>query len=375
MDEDLAALFKLVDSHIKGNSDSKDDQFKRFLCTLEKKYEKQKEFIRNLGCNAHVGLEEDEMADALIPGDLLSSAEKYKAVKTTANGDCLYNAASLTLVGNESYATLLRLLVALELVLNADFYVQHPKCTYFPAGGRHPNTVFSLCLTNSSNKVFHDTEHDKKFAILSEAWVASKPKEWSGYFHLKALATVLARPVFSSYPNCQTWIRDFLHGIIYPQMATFSVEPVFLLWSREGSDNRPGAWYEPNHSVPLYSAEASEGIDALKKEDLPKTLVRDEKKTKPVSTNAANMASPQVLSQLSKGEEKNKTSNYEESRVRKFHNASTQMSSTHIHTLMSSRQMVLSNQCSAMHVHSWQRRHLVQTYQRKVEQKSLRLKS
>ena len=121
MDEDLAALFKLMDSHIKGNSDSKDDQLKRFLCTLEKKYEKQKEFIRNLGCNAHVGLEEDEMADALIPEDLSSAEKKYKAVKTTANGDCLYNATSLTLVGNESYATLLRLLVALELVLNADF--------------------------------------------------------------------------------------------------------------------------------------------------------------------------------------------------------------------------------------------------------------
>ena len=264
MDEDLAAFFKLLDSHIKGNSDSEDDQLKRFLCTLEKKYEKQKEFIRNLGCNAHVGLKEDDMANALIPEDLPEFAEKkYKAVKTTGNGDCLYNAASLTLVGNESYATLLRLLVALELELNADFYAQHPKCTYFPAGGRHPNTVFSLCLTNSSNKVFHDTEHDRKFAILSEAWVASKPKEWSGYFHLTALATVLARPVFSSYPNCQTWIRDFLHGIIYPQMATFSVEPVFLLWSREGSDNRPGAWSEPNHFVPLYSAEASDSIDAL----------------------------------------------------------------------------------------------------------------
>ena len=83
MDEDLAALSKLVDSHIKGNSDSKDDRLKHFLCTLEKKYEKQKEFIRNLGCNAHVGLEEDEMANALIPEDLLSSAEKkYKAVKS-----------------------------------------------------------------------------------------------------------------------------------------------------------------------------------------------------------------------------------------------------------------------------------------------------
>ena len=39
-------------------------------------------------------------------------------------------------------------------------------------------------------------------------------------------------------------------------MATFSADPVFLLWSQEGSDTRPGAWYEPNHFVSLYSAKA-----------------------------------------------------------------------------------------------------------------------
>ena len=50
------------------------------------------------------------------------------------------------------------------------------------------------------------------------------------------------------------------------------------------------------------------------------------------------------------------------------------MSSTHIHTLKSSRQIVLSNQCSAIPVHSWQRRLLVQTYPRKVEQKIETLK-
>ena len=79
MGEDLAALFKLLDSHIKGNSDLEDDQLKRFLCTLEKKYEKQKEFIHNLGCNAHVGVKEDEMANALIPEDLPESGRRKLA--------------------------------------------------------------------------------------------------------------------------------------------------------------------------------------------------------------------------------------------------------------------------------------------------------
>ena len=74
-----------------------------FSVPWKKKYEKQKEFIRNLRCDAHVGLKEDEMANASIPEDLLESAEKkHKPVKTTGNGDCLYNDASLTLVGNES---------------------------------------------------------------------------------------------------------------------------------------------------------------------------------------------------------------------------------------------------------------------------------
>ena len=85
MDEDLAASFKLLGYDKKGNSDLEDTQLERFLCTLGKKYEKQKEFICNLGYNAHVGVKEDEMANALIPEVLPSSAEKkHKAVKTTA---------------------------------------------------------------------------------------------------------------------------------------------------------------------------------------------------------------------------------------------------------------------------------------------------
>ena len=45
-------------------------------------------------------------------------------------------------------------------------------------------------------------------------------------------------------------------------MAEFSGEPVFLLWSQQGSDNRPGAWYVPNHFVPLYSVEAGHCNDS-----------------------------------------------------------------------------------------------------------------
>jgi len=176
MEKDLGALFQLLDCQLK-ESNLEEDRLNAFACTLAKQYENQRTFICGLECMAHVGLEEDEMGNALIPEDLPSATEKsYKAVKTTGDGDCLYNAVSLTLVGNESYSTLLQLLVALELVLHVNFYAQHPKFTYFTSGGRHPNTVFSLCLTRSSNNVFHDTNQNRTASILSEARVASKPK-------------------------------------------------------------------------------------------------------------------------------------------------------------------------------------------------------
>ena len=200
MDHDLRALYEILDCQIvKGKPE---DEFRGYLSTLERKYENQKQFIRSLECNSHVGLEEDKLSIALIPEDLPSSADKiYKAVKTTGNGDCIYNAVSLALVGDESCAILLRLLVALELAINVSFYAQHPKFTYFPSGGRHPNTVFSLCLTRRINDVFHDSAQNRELAVFSEARTASQPKEWSGYFQVSALSAVLARPVFSSYPT------------------------------------------------------------------------------------------------------------------------------------------------------------------------------
>ncbi len=254
MDLDLGVLYEILDCQLKKTKS--EDDVKKSLSTLASKYENQLKSIRSLQCNSHVGLTNDEQGNALIPEDLPSttSESERKAVKTTGNGDCLYNAVSLALVGNESYAMRLRLLVALELALNVKFYAQHPKFSSFPSDGRHPNTVFSLCLTKSSDKAFHDNNQDRQMAIWSEARAASTPKKWSGYFHVLALSSVLARPVFSTYPNCQSWTRDFVHGIVYPRLAIHT-DPVFLLWSREGSDTRPGAWYEPNHFVPLYVTE------------------------------------------------------------------------------------------------------------------------
>ena len=107
----------------------------------------------------------------------------------------------------------------------------------------HPDTLFSLCLTTNSDQVFHDKSRSREEAILSEARVASKSYEWSGFFHVAALSSILCSPIFSTYPHCNTWIHYFLHCEIGPRNPTvlLSSEPLFILWSREGNfDNRAG---------------------------------------------------------------------------------------------------------------------------------------
>lgn len=71
-----------------------------FARGLDEKYAEQKESIRRLQFSGHVGLPADEMAMALLPKELpLQPEERLVAVKTTGNGDCLYNAVSLVMDG------------------------------------------------------------------------------------------------------------------------------------------------------------------------------------------------------------------------------------------------------------------------------------
>ena len=46
--------------------------------------------------------------------------------RTSADGNCLFNPASLVATGDESLSTTLRILVCIELFLNAKFYAYHP---------------------------------------------------------------------------------------------------------------------------------------------------------------------------------------------------------------------------------------------------------
>ena len=83
MAQALSALYNLLDRQIKQGESER--ALTEFVSMLERKYEKQQTFICNLECN-------------------------NQTPPNGPDGNCLFNAVSLTLVGNESYATPLRLM-------------------------------------------------------------------------------------------------------------------------------------------------------------------------------------------------------------------------------------------------------------------------
>ena len=62
----------------------------------------------------------------------------------SANGNCLFNAVSIALIGNESLAMDLRVLTAIELHENATYYSNYS----------HFNEVANVLQSSSSNNLF-----------------------------------------------------------------------------------------------------------------------------------------------------------------------------------------------------------------------------
>lgn len=199
-------------------------------------------------------LPEDAFASALIPTDFCGGKEVL-AVKAADNGDCLYNATSIALCGDESLALLLRLLVSGELFFNAKYYAEHSVFSDASGDtGISVNTLFSIALNRQAEKKFSDTQ-DNCEAVKVQALSSCAVGEWSSFLNILALASVISRPLFSVYPDVNFRYRKLLHRIVMPRISPESEIPpdqVNILWSRAGGfDNRPGTWFEPNHFVPI----------------------------------------------------------------------------------------------------------------------------
>jgi len=96
------------------------------------------------------------------------------------NGNCLYNAVSILLKGNEPLATSLRLLTSVELFENSEYYAILPRMEEVLSSNgeqfQNQNNAFSALLSDESSKCFKD---DRAECINKEAALNLRDSNWS----------------------------------------------------------------------------------------------------------------------------------------------------------------------------------------------------
>ena len=112
---------------------------KRHVEELQQKYESK--VAQASGCDLTdlTLMREDIIGSALIPKEEVG--EEMKGLNATADGNCLFNSASNLLVRDESASHMLRLLAAVKLFLNSQYYANHLKLTESKTSSRFSDTT------------------------------------------------------------------------------------------------------------------------------------------------------------------------------------------------------------------------------------------
>eukprot|EP00112_Aurelia_sp_Birch-Aquarium-sp1_P020814 Seg5447.2 transcript_id=Seg5447.2/GoldUCD/mRNA.D3Y31 product="52 kDa repressor of the inhibitor of the protein kinase" protein_id=Seg5447.2/GoldUCD/D3Y31 len=158
--------------------------------------------------------------------------------RTSPDGNCLYNACSVALIGNESLSGCLRLLTSIELYQNSTFYATHPYIQgKFDSGELSPtfksiNNAMSTCLGDASSWVFSKGDSWSK-SILVQAQENCTFAVWSPLISLMALSYVIGRNIKSVFPDCnQRGLKNLFTGQINPRVkdGKSKCDEIVILW-------------------------------------------------------------------------------------------------------------------------------------------------
>ncbi|CAG2206786.1 unnamed protein product [Mytilus edulis] len=148
------------------------------------------------------------------------------ALKTTGDGNCLYNSFSKLFSGNEDLADRIRLLSALELYQNRTLYA---NLSHLEEVAKHPETgngnlehLFTCLLQDGSLNIY-DVAKNREDALTYEALQTCHAGNWAGMFNIMAIATVFNISIYSVYPEACRGIRPLLHRKIDPVSKTDSL--------------------------------------------------------------------------------------------------------------------------------------------------------
>ena len=124
------------------------------------------------------------MVDMSVQEELLPSfTSQYVPVRTTGDGNCMYNTISIALHGTEEYTAHLRAITVYNLLENKEHMLEVMK----------PST--QLLLRNV------DRNEENITGITEREWIkllqeAAQDQCWGNHFHLHALCLMLKRPIY-----------------------------------------------------------------------------------------------------------------------------------------------------------------------------------
>ena len=195
-----------------------------------------------------------------ITYDLLQEEfSSWIPLSSRANGNCLFNSASIFLVGNESLSGILRLLTVAELFANSNFYAAHPQIAQFSqVSGYSKEAIFNLFLSDdTASRAYNERSSNATYTIEVLANETARPYVFSSQFHILALSSVINLPIFSVYPDIPglSAIKKSLHGICIPKEhflednSIVAADPIHIMWTK--ATRAPLCGWTPNHFAPL----------------------------------------------------------------------------------------------------------------------------
>ena len=151
-----------------------------------------------------------------MPTDI---AKNLPPKTVSADGNCLYNSISVSMTGSEIMCHVLRLLVAAELYLEADFYAQHPhfkECSKKHGISYSENALFALSLSND-----YPDMRKRRDVVVQEAKATCNNTTYGALLQTMAIASGYWAANFCSVStHKQHCSESFLSRTCKPKNAT-----------------------------------------------------------------------------------------------------------------------------------------------------------
>ena len=176
----------------------------------------------------------DRVSEQIL-ASLNMSVARRTPIYVSGDGNCLYNAISVGICGNESLSAEIRVRTCLELIKNRHAYRNAP---------------------NSRELFFVSPNYDD--AVTSSACKGKFACAWE----MQAAATVIGRPIQSVYPPRNGLLDKaigILNTVFTPVSSKSKKEPLLIMWSN-AVFSFVGSWL-PNHFVPLVDTKSDSILD------------------------------------------------------------------------------------------------------------------